>query len=1072
MEKNRCFIYTWHIDEEQEDCTSIRIYCLGESNESICLKIENFTPFIYLELPTNIKWDEGKAQLVGNKLNDLMGEKQPLKKVLVFKKRLYGAHLQKDSTNYKSFPYLLCSFATRKDVKVLSFKLRKKINVVGLGSLQLKIHESDADEILQLTCCRKVPTAGWIEFHGKKIEESNKITLCDLEYKVSWKNIIPYETDKISRPKILGFDIEVNSTNPTAMPKASNPGDVIFQISCVLCRYGDTPDEYEKHLLSLGQPDLDVVGDDILVTMFDTEAALLEGFTEFIRQENPHLIAGYNILQFDIPYMIDRAREQFCMFEFDKLGFHKYNHAREKTIKWSSAAYKNQEFKYLDGEGRVFVDLLPLVQRDFKFNNYKLKTISEYFVGETKDPLSAKGIFKCYRIGIKKNSDGEYSNKSQKAMGVVGKYCVQDSALVCLLMDKLQTWVGLTEMAKTCNVPIFTLYTQGQQIKVYSQLYRHCMYKNIVVEKDAYEVDDNERYVGAHVFPPIPGQYKKVIPFDFASLYPTTIIAYNIDYHTWVPDGVDVPDEKCHIMEWEDHIGCEHDPKIIRVNTLTKYINIEEEKIKKIRTKRDNTADKFRKKELQEQVTKMVNDLKPYKKERSEINKTKPKNIMCDKRSYKFIKEPPGILPTIIQNLLDARKHTRKVDMIQKKDRIKELLKIQENTGEDMALQIKECESILGVLDKRQLAYKVSANSMYGAMGVRRGYLPFMPGAMCTTYMGRKNIELVAKTITEKHGGELIYGDTDSNYIYFPHKKDSSSVELWDYAEEVADKVTRLFPPPVKLEFEEAIYDFFFILTKKRYMYRAINSREGEVEQKIGKKGVLLARRDNSKFVRDIYEGVISQIADGVRRDEVIYWILKEINSMFAGNKPYSDFVITKSVGNCNNCQAEIFYNDKNEKKAKVGDYTTPVLSSEPTERLDQMKKKGASSAKEFYLLCLPAQVQLAERMRRRGQRVDAGSRLEYLVSDPTNHTGKQYDKIESSDYYKKHSGIIKIDYFYYLKALANPLDQVLNVAYGKDNDWKQDMILNLYNFKYKIEYKNILKLKELFRNKIEFEEE
>ena len=47
--------------------------------------------------------------------------------------------------------------------------------------------------------------------YKRRIEESNKITLCDLEYKVSWKNIIPYETDKISQPKILGFDIEVNS---------------------------------------------------------------------------------------------------------------------------------------------------------------------------------------------------------------------------------------------------------------------------------------------------------------------------------------------------------------------------------------------------------------------------------------------------------------------------------------------------------------------------------------------------------------------------------------------------------------------------------------------------------------------------------------------------------------------------------------------------------------------------------------------------------------------------------------------------------------------------------------------
>ena len=90
------------------------------------------------------------------------------------------------------------------------------------------------------------------------------------------------------------------------------------------------------------------------------------------------------------------------------------------------------------------------------------------------------------------------------------------------------------------------------------------MEHNIVVEKNGYEVKETERYVGAHVFPPIPGQYENVIPFDFASLYPTTIIAYNIDYHTWVPDSVDISDDKCHIMKWEDHIGCCHDPKVIR----------------------------------------------------------------------------------------------------------------------------------------------------------------------------------------------------------------------------------------------------------------------------------------------------------------------------------------------------------------------------------------------------------------------------------------------------------------------------------------------------------------------------
>jgi DNA polymerase elongation subunit (family B) len=127
---------------------------------------------------------------------------------------------------------------------------------------------------------------------------------------------------------------------------------------------------------------------------------------------------------------------------------------------------------------------------------------------------------------------------------------------------------------------------------------------------------------------------------------------------------------------------------------------------------------------------------------------------MCAKRRYRFLKEPRGVLPTIIQNLLDARKHTRKVDMVNCTKKIK---KLEEEGGHEK--EIEELKGMLGVLDKRQLAYKVSANSMYGAMGVRKGYLPFMPGAMCTTYMGRVNIELTAKTIVEKFGGALVYGD-------------------------------------------------------------------------------------------------------------------------------------------------------------------------------------------------------------------------------------------------------------------------------------------------------------------------
>ena len=516
-----------------------------------------------------------------------------------------------------------------------------------------------------------------------------------------------------------------------------------------------------KYLLTLGDPDQENSRKRYYSTILCLiqNLPLLVGFTDLIREENPNLITGYNILGFDIPYMIARAKLHMCIFNFDRQGFHKTAHAREKIIKWSSSAYKNQEFEFLDAEGRVFVDLLPLVRRDFKFNSYSLKTVSEYFIGETKDPLGVKGIFKCYRVGIQTSPEGEYLKRARKAMAIVGKYCVQDSVLVVLLMEKLKTWVGLTEMAKTCRVSMFALYTQGQQIKVYSQLYDYCMKNDIVVEKDAYQVQENERYQGAKVFPPVPGRYKMVVPLDFASLYPTTIIAYNIDYHTWVPDDSNIPDAMCHVMDWWDHVSCIHDPKVIRKKELTDYITVEQEKIKKLREKRNKTSNKISKKELMDEINIEVEKLKPYTTERADISKTLAKVPMCEHRRYRFLKEPKGVVPTVLENLLAARKHTRKVDMKKCKEDIARLECEECETGKDNSILIKEQQSLLDVLDKRQLSYKVSCNSMYGIMGVRRGYLPFMAGACATTYMGRVNIEIVAKTIVEKYRGELVYGE-------------------------------------------------------------------------------------------------------------------------------------------------------------------------------------------------------------------------------------------------------------------------------------------------------------------------
>jgi DNA polymerase elongation subunit (family B) len=1017
-----CFTYYWCIDERDTEITSIRVYGLDRNNKNVCLRIDDFMPSIYIELPlyttrnTKIKWENSISSLI-NKLNDILKEHSPIVNKLVYRHKLYGAHMDSEN-NKKTFPYLKCSFSNKNDYKNLCYRV-KDLNIFGLGIIKLKFHEYDANPILQLVSLLDIPTAGWIKFKGEKVNNEDKVTLCDKEYIVNYKNIAKYEKNTVGKPKIMGFDIEVNSTNPSAMPVATKQGDKIFQISCVFAREGSSEDTYEPYLLSLGDPDPVIVGEKTKILRFSSEADLLEGFTNLVRTENPNIVVGYNILKFDIQYMIDRAKSPWtfnCFNSFSKMGFHKYNLATQEKIKWSSSAFKNQEFDFLNAEGRVFVDLLPLIQRDYKLNNYQLKTVSMEFLKDTKDDLSAKGIFKCYRLGIKKEADGTYGKKARKAMGVCGKYCfpenikistvhgnipikklvknknllswdensdniiiseqinffnngehecielefedgrklectpdhliamqnnewveakninrgqnvkiglilpdkeidtndmilsrligylvtdgsilkdrctiyvgtlfdcnliiddiekltnikknirygkncmeidlppvlskkiknmkgikignrtknidcglpdtslwnkdcikeflggifggdgwstslsrkekkfttiglsqsryhkeslikfmniikillnkfdiessiviskrnelyigkltipikylekfmttigyrycyhktirsscsliyfrirdrvrsyskklyediielqknnklsikkaydislinneyshympkygtikewirngfpsirndkisstfpkadffiknmgaenffkykdkfrhtysmtkqqnflptlnlkvvniknttkkivydlevknthsflaegvvvhncMKDSVLVLKLMEKLQSWVGLCEMAKTTNISIFDVFTQGQQRKVYSQLYKFCLYNNIVVEKDAYITKENERYVGAHVFPPVPGNYERVLPFDFASLYPSTIIAYNIDYSTIVNDP-SVPDEKCNVMEWPEHLACLVNGSIITSN--------------------------------------------------------------------------------------------------------------------------------------------------------------------------------------------------------------------------------------------------------------------------------------------------------------------------------------------------------------------------------------------------------------------------------------------------------------------------------------------------------------------------
>ncbi len=1347
------FTYFWHIDRREPNC-AIRLYTLDNENKSVCVRIDDFLPYVYLELPRDIDWTPGRVQMLGDKIDDTLGRMRcPLKKTFCMREALYGAHLNADGSR-KLFPYLQCFFANDKIIKTIGWLNRKDILVPMVGKIKLKIHECDADPVLQLTSNRNLPTTGWIVIKGRRVKKGEKITTCAREYIASWESLWPYdETVKLASvpkrasaglvalPLILSFDIEQNSTNPSAMPDNEKSGDKIFQISCVLAREGDGVDKFEKILLSLGDPDQDAVGKDTEIRRFPTESDLLLGYTSLVKEKNPNVIVGYNIFTYDIPHMIARAKgHAMCFGEFDKLGFHRIAHSEARLIKWSSAAHKDQEFEFLDAEGRLFIDLLPLIKRDYKFNTYSLKAVSKELLQDNKIDLSPKGIFKCYKLGMRRERDGSYGAKARKAMGVVGKYCIMDSVLPLLLMEKMQTWVGLTEMAKTYGCQMFALYTAGMQIKVYSTVYKHCLQQGIVVEKDAYQAKAGERYTGAHVFDPVPGLHKKVVCCDFASLYPCIMIAYNLDYSTFVTDDA-VPDSQCNIMDWEDHVSCEHDPKIIRRKELTDFINAEKAELTNLRKVKVKTKGKSAKALMTEEIARRVAELKPYEAERQSITKSVVNHVVCGVRHYRFLKGPHGVLPTILQNFLAARRNTKKqikkikcknpsckdVSWYGPPDSKPEFCEIHKLPHSQVYLhtfeEIRDRRLLYSVLDKRQLSYKIACNSAYGVTGVQRGMIPMMPIAMCTTYLGRKNIIKTAEVaqsdyqaklvygdsvtgdtpilcridgklvyraienlphagwrtyrgekedakpdldlevwtergftrvkniirhkttkslfrvltntgvvdVTEDHGlltgeavkvsavdvsigdkllthdfpnltssgsideriaynmgissacelgpipdeilgwektaiiafldgylkvagcsqtgfiildvrsklnsavlyylltvvghkvrlniktdcyrliyrednrsvwsedvvrkismlgvvddyvydletenhhfsagiGKLIVHNTDSIMVKFPHLK--TAAEVWDHAVKVAEALSTLFPPPMKLEFEDAIYEEYFILTKKRYM-STVSDREGKIQMKdaltpkISKKGVLLARRDNAPSVRRIYEKLIVAIFQGLSKQEVVQILIDALNEICSASLPSKDFVTTQAVGNVGGMVPEPFIDLKGKSKVKLGSYTVSALPEDPDKRQAEIRHKGAVDELDYYEKWLPAVVQLAQKMRRRGQRVDNGTRLEYVVFDNGNPSDKKYNKMEQIEYYQAHAGTIRIDYLYYVKALIKPVDQMLT-CWGI----KGEVMKEQYAFRFRTRAKCLAQLKGLFSGKCTVKEE
>jgi len=165
--------------------------------------------------------------------------------------------------------------------------------------------------------------------------------------------------------------------------------------------------------------------------------------------------------------------------------------------------------------------MMQVILREHKLSQYSLNYVSSHFLGEQKEDVHHSIIFDLH-------NGTEYTRRR------LAIYCLKDAYLPLRLMEKLKCLYNNAEMARVTGVPISFLFTRGQQIKVASQLYRKAQDYNLVIPNFK-KTQGEGQYEGAVVIEPDKGFYKEPIAtLDFASLYPSIMMAHNLCYSTLI----------------------------------------------------------------------------------------------------------------------------------------------------------------------------------------------------------------------------------------------------------------------------------------------------------------------------------------------------------------------------------------------------------------------------------------------------------------------------------------------------------------------------------------------------------
>ena len=781
----------------------------------------------------------------------------------------------------------------------------------------------DVDDLLEQWVTEPLPQAE-TGFESESDSDSDGEKTVLPKYKRDGKTVI----DLVLDPK-FNKEAKIHEMK-TSLNKVFPPleGDRVTFIGSTFVRYG-TPKPYLNHCLVVGGAD---PLENAELDCCATERDLLLAWAALIQKEDPDVIIGYNIFGFDSDFLFKRALETGCVEEFLKLTRNRRTlagqrdkgawHIEEKAVFLASGEYN---LRYFNMEGRLQIDLYTMFRRDYNLDSYKLDSVAAHFISGkiTKFVLDEGGAVESrlygknlkglergnyvvidvfthssdyYKDGLKLLVSGVYAdhftvafrvsgleekvNKKKDSelkwclakddvdhhqifkmakgsdadRAVIAKYCIQDCNLVHHLFQKIDVLTGYIEMANICSVPIEFLVFRGQGIKLTSFISKKCRERGVLMPVLP-SVDDDDGYEGAIVLDPKCDIYMNdpVAVGDFASLYPSCMIAYSTcsSSHVWTET-----------YDLEGNLVLPRDPAQVKYEALPGYTYV------------DIPSDVF------EKVRKTP--------------KGREEKVKCGHQICRFAVFPEGerpIMPAVLQELLLARKTTRK-------------------KGEK-----EEDEFMKNIYDKRQLAYKVTANSLYGQCGAKTSTFYNKAVAASCTAMGRillmyaktciEEVFVARECLTESAGlvtatAEYVYGDTDSVFFKLIIVKDGRQLKgaealpvTIELAQEVCSVASKFLPPPHELEYEKTFWPFI-LLSKKRYVGMKYEFDPTKCYR--SSMGIVLKRRDNAPIVKDVYGGIIDLLMAGQSVATAAAFLERELDTLAQGRQKMDKLLITKAL--------------------------------------------------------------------------------------------------------------------------------------------------------------------------------